>query len=270
MVEEKDTFLEAKKNAQELAKMYASDGKQKSFNLLLLGEMGQGKTFLARTARFPVHIDSFDPGGTKGLEDYIAKGDIIVDSRYESENPMKPSMYPIWIKEMQSRLDSGYFDHIGTYIIDSSTSWAEMIMNDILKKAGIPGQQPRWAHDYGPQKTLIRNYLKMCLDLPCDFILTGHLKMITDEGAGGKTIFRFATTGQGVITIPTMFDEIWNMTTKDTSGGLKYQILTQSTGTYACRSRLAKDGLLDKFEEPNIKSILKKAGKSVEDKPKLF
>lgn len=266
----RDTFLEAKKNAQEIAKMYSTDKKQQSFNLLLLGEMGQGKTFLTRTARKPIHIDSFDPGGTKGLEDYIAKGDIIVDTRYESEDPVKPTMTPIWVSEMDKRIKSNYFDHIGTYVIDSSTTWSDMLMNNILKKAGIAGQQPRWAHDYGPQKTLIRNYLKICLDLPCDFILTGHLKTTVDEGAGGKTIFRFATTGQGVVTIPTMFDEIWNMTSKDTSDGLKYRILTQSTGTYACRSRLAKDGLLDKFEEPDIKAILKKVGKDVQDKPKLL
>lgn len=270
MTETNDSFLEAKKNAAEVAKMYSNDPRQDTFNLLLLGEMGKGKTYIANTARKPVHIDSFDPGGTKGLRDKIASGDIIVDSRYESEDPMKPTMMPLWISEMERRLKSGYFDHIGTYMIDTSTSWSEMIMNDILKKAGIAGQQPRWAHDYGPQKTLIRNYLKKCLDLPCDFILTGHLEMYKDDAEGGKTRFRFSTTGKGAITIPTMFDEIWIADSKETSSGIEYRILTQSTGTYSCRSRLAGNGLLEKFEKPDIKAILTKVGQNAEDKPRLI
>jgi len=258
--------LEIKKEIEALQKMYSDDPRQKTFNALILGESGSGKSFLLRTCRKPVHIDSFDPGGTKGLQEYINKGEIIVDSRYEGENPMKPEMFELWMKEMEKREKMGYFNHIGTYCLDSATTWSESIMNWVLKKAHLSGTAPRFTHDYVPQKVQIRNWLRELLDLPCDFILTGHLEGDKDEVSGRMT-YRFMTTGKGVTTIPLLFDEIYVLDPKDSSKGVDYRILTQSTGTYVARSRLAKEGLLDKYEKCDIKEILKKAKLPHEDKP---
>jgi hypothetical protein len=227
--------------------------------------MGSGKTFLLRTARLPVHVDSFDPGGTKGLRDEIAAGKIIVDTRFESEDRLNPSMYQLWKTEFARRRDGGYFKSFGTYCLDSSSSWAESIMNRILQKAGIPGEPPRFTKDYTPQKIEIQNMLNLCLDLPCDFILTGHLEATKDEVVG-KVVYRYMTTGKGALIIPTLFDEVWVMDPKETSAGVAYRVLTKNTGALTARSRLAKEGLLDQYEEPNIKKILRKAGLSVEDK----
>ena len=77
--------------ARRVRESYNNDAKQKSFNALVLGETGSGKTFLLRTARKPVHIDSFDPGGTKCLQEYIDKNEIIPDTRFESEDRLHPS-----------------------------------------------------------------------------------------------------------------------------------------------------------------------------------
>ena len=258
--------LEIKTEIEALNKMYSEDPRQKSFNALILGESGSGKSFLFRTCRKPVHIDSFDPGGTKGLQEYINKGEIIVDARYEGEDPKKPFAFELWKKEMEKRDKIGYFNHIGTYCLDSSTTWSEAIMNWILKKAFLSGQAPRWAHDYIPQKVEIRNWLRELLDLPCDFILTGHLEGYKDEVSGSMS-YRYMTTGKGVTTIPLLFDEIYVLDPKESSKGVDYRILTQSTGKYVARSRLAKEGLIDKYEPCDIKVILKKAKLSTDDKP---
>jgi len=141
-------------------------------------------------------------------------------------------------------------------------------MNRILQKAGIAGSVPRFTKDYTPQKIEILNMLRWCLDLPCDFVLTGHLEQY--ENAEDKTIrYRYMTTGKGAIIIPTLFDEIYIMAPKETSAGVKYRVLTKNTGTYTARSRLAAEGLLDTYEEPDLKNILKKAGMSTADKPLL-
>jgi len=257
-----------KKEFEAIQKIYQEDPKSNSFNALVLGESGSGKSFMLHTCRGPVHVDSFDPGGSKGLKKHIEQGLVMVDSRFENEDPMKPTAFTLWEKEMERRLRMGYFDYIGTYVLDSSTTWADSIMNALLKRAGIPGAAPRFTKDYTPQKTTIRNWLKKILSFPCDVIVTGHLEAKEDKESG-RMVYRYMTTGQGTTTIPLLFDEIYVMDPKDGSKGINYRLLTASTGTNLARSRLAQDGLLDKYEEPNIKKILKKAGYSTDDKPKL-
>jgi len=266
-----------KEEFEKLRQMYNEDPRQQSFNALVLGEMGSGKSFLERTARMPVHIDSFDPGGTKCLQKNDGQellDGIFADTRFESEDRLHPTMYQIWKTEFMRRKTSGYFDGIGTYCLDSSTRWAESIMNRILQKAGvITGASdaigdgiPRFTKDYTPQKIEIQNMINLILDLPCDCIITGHLEQTKDEGTGRVT-YRYMTTGKGALIIPTLFDEVWVMDPKETSSGVAYRILTKNTGTYAARSRLAKGGLLETYEEPNIKKILTKVGMLRPDKP---
>lgn len=261
--------IDIEKEFAQLRENYEKDERQASFNALILGESGSGKTFLLRTARKPVHIDSFDPGGTKGLRDLIKKGEVIVDTRYEGEDPLSPFAYQAWKKEFEYRRREGYFNYIGTYVIDSATTWSEAIMNQILKAANIAGKAPRFTHDYVPQKVEIRNKLRQCLDTPCDFILIGHHQLIEDvDDEGKKTMrFRFMTTGQGMVTIPLLFDEVYSMVTRRTSTGVDYQLVTQNDGVHPARSRLAKGGALSPREEPDIKKLLKKAGVSCDDKP---
>lgn len=254
--------------AKKIQEYYKQDPQQKKFNLLLMGESGTGKSFFARTCRKPVHFDSFDPGGTKGLRDWIEKGEIIVDSQYEGEDPKKPFAYKEWKKNFDWRLKENYFSLFGTYYLDSSTTWSSAIMNWLLDKAGIAGEAPRFTKDYTPQKIEIQNYMRKILDLPCDVIVTGHLELKEDPDRGH--IFRLMTTGKGAITLPLLFDELWVTKTKEKASGSEFQILTQSNGLYMARSRLAKDGLLNPIEVPDMKAIRKKVGLPNDDKPLLW
>jgi adenylate kinase family enzyme len=260
-------FLDIKKMAGEIKTFYDQDTRQDSFNLLLCGDSGSGKTFLASTCRKPVHIDSFDPGGTKHLKPWIDKGEIIADTRFEGDDPFDPKVYKAWVEEMKKREKIKYFDYLGTYMLDSATSWSDAIMNQVLKAAGIPGEAPRFTHDYTPQKIQIVNWIKRMLRYPCDFILTGHLDASKDEVVG-KVTYRFMTTGKGEVTIPLLFDELWVATTKETSKEVVYQILTRRTGPYMARTRIGMK-VFETYEEPDIKKLLKKAGKDSEDKPLL-
>jgi len=256
-------------------KHYAGDPLQKRFSLLLTGETNAGKTYLLRTARKPIHIDSFDPGGTKCLKDVIDSGDVIADTRFETEDPFTPKAFANWMKAVDRRLLIKYFENFGTYCLDSATMFGEAIMNYQLGSKDRAGEAPQHNHDYMPQKVHMVNYIKKLMSLPCDFILTGHLREIEEllsidkkTGIKRKSIkYRFFTVGQAVVTIPLLFDEIYVITGRGTPP--VREILTDSLGTYVARSRLKQKGLLNPIEPPHIKKILKKAGYSYEDKPKI-
>ncbi len=256
---------------------YAGDPLQKRFSALITGETNAGKTFILRTARRPIHIDSFDPGGTKCLRDLITSGDIIVDTRYENDDPYDPKAFADWMRATDIRFQIGYFKQFGTYCLDSATTFGEAIMNYGLGNKGHAGETPQMRHDYMPQKTLMNNYIRKLMTLPCDFIFTGHLKkeskvLSVDSKTGivrEEVKYRFYTTGQAVVTIPLLFDEIYVITGKTGREGPIREMLIDSLGEYVARSRLKAKGMLNSIEPPNLKELLKKAGFSTEDKPKL-
>jgi hypothetical protein len=264
-------LLDIKKEVQELKKLYDERPRKGNFTALLLGESGSGKTWVTRTARLPIHYDMFDPGGDTNLDDLIANGKAIVDMRWTEENPKKPSVFKDWEKVTEERFKSGYFNQFGTIVLDSATTWSEAIMNQVLKDAGIPGDAPRWAHDYVPQKVKITNWIKRFMSEPisCDFFLTGHLEGIKDE-VTGRMSYRFMTTGKAQVTIPLLFDEIYVLDPKGGQKDVEYRILTKATGTHLARSRMAKEGYLNTYEEANIKQLLKKCKRTITDKPLLF
>jgi hypothetical protein len=256
---------------------YNGDPLQRRFSALVTGETNAGKTYLLRTARKPIHIDSFDPGGTKCLRDLIGKGDVIADTSFENDDPFEPKAFANWMKAVDLRFHLGYYKQFGTYCIDSATMFGAAVMSYGMGDKGRAGEAPMRNKDYMPQKVYMVNYIKKLMTLPCDFILTGHLREIkkllsidTQTGIAREEIkYRFYVTGDAVVTIPLLFDEIYVIVGKEGREGPKREMLTDSLGTYSARSRLKMNGLLSAIEPPDIKALLKKAGFSSEDKPKL-
>jgi len=261
--------IDAKLEAQKLKNLYKEDPRQDLAGILMTGESGKGKTFSLRTAPFPVHIDSFDPRGTKSIRDLVDKGDVIADVRFENDDPMEPHAFKLWKKEFEARRVGKYFDSIATYVLDSATTFTTAVMNFIQKERGAPGTVPVWEKDYFPQKVELEKWITKCMGLPCHFILTGHLEPQKDK-EGNIVARRFMMTGKGAIVIPLKFDEIWVLDNKETSRGLDYFTILQSTGMLLARSRLAGTGKLGSTEPTNLRAIFKKAGLNYEDKPKLY
>lgn len=268
------------KELKRVTDYYNQDPLQKRFSAIITGETNAGKTYILRTARFPIHIDSFDPGGSKCLLDLIRsnsnlEGQIIVDTSWENEDPYEPTAFAEWMKTTNIRLNSGYFDMFGTYCLDSLTMFGKAAMNYQLNLKNRAGEVPQHRHDYNPQKIFIENYVRKLMNLSCDFIVTGHLKEIeelrhVDKSTGVKTYdtkYRLYITGQAVLTIPLLFDELYTIIGKGNPP--KREMLIDSLGKYVARSRLKQKGKLGATEEPNIKGILKKAGLTWEDKAKL-
>jgi len=250
-----------------LQQRYQDDPKQNTFNLLLTGDVGSGKTHLLKTARKPVHVDSFDPGGTKTIRQEISQGSIVADTRWEDENAADPHVFKLWTQEFNRRVKSDYFSHFATYSIDSLTMWQQALMNYILASAGIPGKVPRWGKDYMPHKVKARNFIDRILSLPCDVIIPAHLKGDKDE-VTGRITYKLQTTGDNKTKIPLMFDEIWVMQNdKDKDANVQTSVLTRSTGRYTARSRLASNGKIPDRCPPDLKQILNAADLPTSDMP---
>ena len=262
--------LDIKVEAARLRAQYQEDPRADTFNAIIYGEMGTGKTHLLRTCPLPLFVHSFDPGGTITIEnkDLMDKGLLIIDRTFEREDPRKPFAFDSWEKEFDKLEREGFFNHIGTYCIDSATTWAEAIMNAVLKKAGRTGGFPQ-QNDYGPQMNTIKIAMQRFTNLPCNCILTAHVDTERDDVAGRMFAYP-ALTGKLKRRIPILFDEVYAAQAKSTASGTQWSLLTQPDGMYNCRTRIGKDGKFKKFEEPNIKQLLKIAGKPFADKPGLI
>ena len=256
--------LDIKKELSDLQAMYKSNPRTNSFNALIYGPMGTGKTNVSRTCRGPVLIHSFDPGGTTTVRDEIEKGSIYVDTSFENEDPMNPTAFANWDRAYHRLKQGGMFDKIGTYIIDIGTTWSSAAMNVVLKKAGRPGGTPQ-QNDYLPTMVLLENAIKDITSLPCDVILIAHEDTDKDE-ASGKMFVGPLFIGKLKYRIPILFDEIYYACTKETSQGVLYHFLTRATGLYKARTRLGKGGLFETYETQDIKALLKKAGYDASDK----
>ena len=103
---------------------HKESAKTQRFKLLEYGRTGTGKTRIFKTARRPVFICSFDPGGYKTLIDEIDGRTFLVDSRFESEDPWHPKAWALFDKVFHELKTSGFFSMVGTFGLDSLTTMA--------------------------------------------------------------------------------------------------------------------------------------------------
>jgi len=259
---------------------FQEDRTRRGFNGLFLGEPGDGKTWGLRYAPKPVWIDVFDPDGAESLSDVIGEEHgIFADTRWQDDTWKDPKVFLQWSEEMKRRMKpnedgTNWFDHIGTYVLDSSTMWLEYIAYHVMKKAGIPGGDPQelsksdsYKRGWGPIKKSIKKGINDIIGQNCNFILTGHLKPVKNKD-GEITKYEYRTVGDLQQFIPAQFMEIWIIEgKKDGMKGIKSEAILQSAGVKKARSRLATGGKLNAREPYNIKDILTKAKFPLNEKP---
>ena len=244
--------------------------KSKYANILVLGDVGTGKTQLYATCPKPCLIDSFDPNGTStaALQPLIDSGDIIV-RRFEDDDWNHPHSYREWEKDFLLWKRNGWFDHIATYGIDSVTNWAPSLLYHMMalgKGKNVsphPGAAP-FQSDYLWQQLHAGNILrKEIMTLPCHTLVTGHPHYWKDD-ISGKTMFGLLMWGKIADQVPLLFDEKYIMKVS----GTKHMIQTKNDGVVHAETRMGGTKF-EKLMEPDIRALLKLAGKSWEDKPRI-
>lgn len=257
-------FLTIIVDPQKLQEKYKATKKTGSF--LIYADIGIGKTSVLKTCRFPLLVDSFDPGGTVVLQKEIERGDIIVDTRYEIGTGTNFSTYNFWWKNHQARKAAGTYEKFKSYSIDSSTLWGQAALQwailqapDVARSGDIPCQG-----DYGALLTSMGNVIRDIMSLPCDVIFLNHIHRKTEEILGTVlTSSEILFPGQSKDLLPMYFSEFYYLDVKP--GTEERRFLTQPGKGYLCRSRLSSlaPKPFEKHEPANICGILKKAGYDV-------
>lgn len=251
---------------QRLETIYKDEVKRGKLNALLVGESGVGKTTTLRTARLPLLVHSFDPGGLKSLEPWMPSGEVMAKDFSNILDP-KATSWDNFAMEFERLFAAGAFDMVGTYAIDSLT----FLQLAAQAKIGRQFNRPHLAlekQDWRPVWLMIANLIFRCMSLPCDFVLVGHISPETNP-LDGVLKGRVAGTPAIQRDLPVMFDEIWYLKLDDVKGR---QLLTQHDPVFITKTRiggLQADGkvLFNKTEPPDIKALLKKAGYPCTDKP---
>lgn len=253
------TAKDLAKWAAKVKKAQAEQSDRPTF--LVYGKMGSGKTQTLGTARKPILIYSFDPGGTKTLRSLIETGDVVVE-HYESGDL---GSYDEWARSYDQAKSAGILNLFATVCIDSLTTWGDALLKKIV---GSVDKQPSLPN-YMQQQVVVQNTIKAMSDMPFDLMLTGHIGVQRDEVSGKMTSTLFASPKMAV-KIPLLFDEVYvAQAAGSTKGSTVYKLLTQPDGLYDARTRIGGGGLFAAEEEPNIKALLKKAGLDSEDLPRL-
>jgi hypothetical protein len=245
-------------------------------NYLLYGGIGVGKTFFARTCATPLVVDCFDPGGYQSLiqpgkdpnNPPLELNSNLMVFDFSDENPTAPTQYLNWVESMQNRITKGFFNHVGTYMLDSLTTFSSAIMNRVM-------QQNQKLHDpraiqekseYGPAQNYMMSALRIILSLPCHVIVTAHESVDKDELKGSIITRTPALIGKQRTAIPLLFSEIYRMTAEVSDKGFKNVIQTAPCLQNQARTRIG-GGIYDAFEEGTMRDLLKRVGIVLTNKP---
>lgn len=265
-------FLDIQKKVDEVRKRYEASPRKDSFNALLYGDFGTGKSSMAGTAVMPVLVHSFDPGGTKtrSLQPLIESGNILIDDRFEVDRWADPHAFRDWEREILDLKQRKFFEHCGTYFLDSGTKWADSMMYEIVKKGkdkdgksrqgGVPQLQ-----DYLVQQMTAVDWLGELMSLPCDVIVTGHIGIDKDEVTGAMYT-SLLMAGKLTYKVPLVFDEKYITKVTQGSKGSEYRLQVHSDGMWKAETRLGGSSL-SMYEEQNLCKLFTKAGRKWAHKP---
>ena len=261
--------------SDEILRVMKSYATTRSFNLLLRGAKGVGKTLvIAKSARPPVLIHSFDPNGTVHLTPGIESGRVVVDRTFEQEDARHPSAYVTWERMFDIYRTKNVFERFGTYCIDSLTFWLEACRNYVATMHSARGTP--LANDgqleikgWGVVVQMMSYMIKLVNSLPCDFILTAHSRMFSDESSG-MLMEGIAVPPSLQIPVPAVFSEYYllkidNNSKADAFGNKGRLFLTSNSTRELAGTRIGRDKFLQ-YEPANISYLLKKAGWTWEDK----
>jgi hypothetical protein len=194
---------------------------------LLVGKAGSGKTSQLLTLPGKTFAYFFDPAALSAVRGYDLEYEMFVPkvvslaARSLTKGVGDPKntrivdakeVYLAWEKDFEDKIEKKFFAEkgINTIVLDSFTTFADVVMDRILEINGRAGQWPQ-QDDWTAQMNTIRNVVRTItgqMNMIC--ICMAHEQMIQDE-LTHRVINEVMLTGQLKAKLPMLFSDIFHM-----------------------------------------------------------
>lgn len=247
---------------------------RKAYNILLYGGSGTGKTAITRNAVRPILFHCFDPEGYRPLIQFPTSdgiklqetGNLIIED-FSNEDPTKPTSYLAWKKRFDELVTANFFENVGTYVLDSVTTFGAAIMGRSLALSNKLND-PRAVlgnDEYTPAKSMMYNAMRKILSLPCNIIIVAHENV--DDDVSGVKLRTPAFVGTQRTQIPLLFSEVWHITSKvDAKDKFSNTAQTLTCQRITAKTRMGCN-IFNVLEEPDLFKLCKKANIAINHKP---
>lgn len=235
-----------------------------NLKLLVYGESGAGKTVFATSFPGPILVHDFD-GKVASAAGYWGKynpeqvSQIDYISYAEGNTQERYERFRLWFNDHQKLAKDGKFPY-KTIVLDSLTTWSELLMKEILRqtvnkiKGPIAGRDdiPGMQH-YGLNSVFFKEQLGNFLKFPCNVVVTAHIDITKDETTG-EILRRPLVSGKLASYLPIIFGEVYRAYVDQKENKSVHLAQTKSDSKYNCRSQLPG---LPAIVELTYKSLVK-------------
>ena len=208
--------------------------------MLLLGMGGSGKTTQILTLPGKTFAYFFDPAALSTVRGHDLEyemftpsvANLAVQSLTKGKGDPKTKfmdasqVYVAWEKDYEDKLQQGFFAEYDTIVMDSLTTFSELVMDRLLEINGRAGGTPQ-QDDYSAQMTTIKNVVRTFAGQhEMMFVATGHVELLQD-GTTHRLMNQPILTGKLRARLPLLFSDILFLECASTDKVVKYTTQTR-------------------------------------------
>lgn len=234
--------------------------------ILLVGDVGTGKTALTLTLGEALQVIDIDNGlatGNNLIDKFTSERKKVDVKQFLEPDPTKSAtVFPAvkaYIYSLPGAIKRGEYQ-FKVLAIDSLSSLAEAAIQATMANSSRIGSTPEIQH-WGMAFNDIKNVLGVIRSLPIPVILIAH-EQVKSVGTGTqkKDTLEIAIQGKNLPSqICRYYGEIWYMETREIAGGKqKYILKTVSDSIFPARSRACLENNID--TSIGMWGLLKKIG----------
>ncbi len=208
---------------------------------MIIGAPGSGKTSQICTLPGRTFAYLFDPAALRTLagqdidyEEYIPTMlDLSASSLSKGKKDPTTSkivdaadIYIKWEIDFDKKVEEGFFTDYDNIVIDSFTTFSDVVMDRILKLNGRAGQFPQ-QDDWAAQMNTIKNVVRTLTGQQNMVLICTAHDQVKQDGDTKRIINQIMLTGQLRTKLPLLFSDIYHLECKSTEKIISYVAQTR-------------------------------------------